>query len=275
MWHAVGRCGLMVKGIFNYVGLAGSWLKHQMLKRLPASGSESKTQATVHIKPDAEQTSGAEDAAWKRDVIADFQQWLSELPDDLPAAQGVDMASCDLFTLLNEFVTLRQEIKMQNREQHKALQVQQALIDTHKRVMDVFTEKSRQLDALEENIRRHAVRQAVVPFFEVRDALQRGLQASRKRTVVKGWFRRRTKDIEGILEGYEMILRRFDHALAQSGVHPVETIGRTFDPTVMKAVGTRTEPGAEPGVVLEEQLGGFVCGETLLRTAQVVVNTQN
>jgi molecular chaperone GrpE (heat shock protein) len=264
----------MVKWILSYLGNTVSWIKHQLLKLLSAYKAAPMEASPTQPKSDSEHTAGWEDAEWKGAAIADFQQWLSELPDEPPPTQGVDMVSCDLYTLLNEFVALRQEIKMQNREQHKTLQIQQSLIDTHKAVMTIFSEKSRQLDALEERIRRHAEMQALTPFFEVRDALQRGLQAGRKRAATKRWFRRANKDMTGILEGYEMAIRRFDRALAQVGIHPVETVGHAFDSTVMKAVGTRTDSGAEPGIVLEEQLGGLIRGETLLRTAQVIVNTQ-
>ena len=63
---------------------------------------------------------------WKEKVLEDFTAWLSALPEK-PATEKPmtgdpeTMDSCDLFTLLSEFTALKQEIRIQNREQGKTL----------------------------------------------------------------------------------------------------------------------------------------------------------
>ena len=69
-----------------------------------------------------------------------------------------------------------------------------------------------------------------------------------------------------------MALRRFDRALSYLGIEPLETVGRPYDPASMKAVGKRQDESVDDGIVLEEQLTGFIRGPEIFRTAEVVVN---
>jgi hypothetical protein len=87
---------------------------------------------------------------WKIKILEDFQAWLSEVPDQIPPTLSVTPDTCDLYTLFSEFTALKQEIKMQNREQHrtlKALNQIAAMTDAYSEVMDHFKEKTKQIAA--------------------------------------------------------------------------------------------------------------------------------
>ncbi len=210
---------------------------------------------------------------WKRKMISDFSAWMTDLPDEPIDTGKVETASCDLYTLLTEFISLRQEIRMQNREQHNTLRTQHSLIEDHHRMIELFKSRTEQLAVLEENIRLAAEKKTILPFLIIRDALVRGLESSRRIATAKGFFRRPPRGIGGIVEGYEMALRRFDRALSYLGIEPLESVGTPFDPASMKAVGKRHDDTAADGIVLEERLTGFIRGPEILRTAEVVVNT--
>ncbi len=223
---------------------------------------------------------------WKKKALDDFVFWLKDLPDSPPPGEGTTMDSCDLYTLLSEFSALRQEIKMQNREQNKTLKALNPLIDAYKdsanlfqdsaklfqKSADFFKNRSKGLAELEERIRRSSEKKTVMPFLDIRDALIRGHKASLAAAESKSFFRRRCQEIEGIIEGYEMAIRRFDHTLALFDIHPVKTIGEPFDPKTMKAVDKGSNPEMEKGVVIEERISGFVREDEVLKTAEVVVN---
>ncbi len=208
---------------------------------------------------------------WKKDVLQDFRYWLEELPDARGTEGEGAMDACDLFTLLSEFTALRQEIRFQNREQNRSLQNLVAIIDAFHDASDIFKEKAQEINGLEERIRITAEKKAILPFLEVRDALVRGKKASQEVAATKGFLRSAPKGIEGVIEGYEMAIRRFDRSLALVEIEPVETVSRPFDPSVMKAVGRKAAPGKESGIVVEEQLSGFVRGQEVIRYAEVVV----
>lgn len=64
--------------------------------------------------------------------------------------------------------------------------------------------------------------------------------------------------------------------LQAEGVRRIETVGKSFDPTVMEAIDTiEVDPsagsGQEEGKVIEEVRAGYALHDTLLRPAQVRV----
>jgi molecular chaperone GrpE len=213
---------------------------------------------------------------WKEKVFEDFSAWLAALPEksviEKPAnGEPTTMDACDLFTLLSEFTALRQEIRIQNREQGKTLSTLTGFIEAYQETSNLFKDRTRALSELEENIRKTSEKQTVLPFLDVRDALVRGLGATTAMAATKSFFRPAPKGIESVMEGYEMALRRMDRALTSVNAMRVETVGKRFDPKTMKAVDKRSGSGIEKGMVVEELLTGFVRGQEVLRTAEVVV----
>ena len=210
-------------------------------------------------------------AAWKTKALEDFGQWLSEIPDSRPPSKFANVESCDLFTLLSEFSALRQEIRFQNREQARTVGSFDEIFAVVREAAETFKAKAKDIETLEENIRLNCEKRASIPFFDVRDALVRGHGAAETVMANKSFFRPLPKGMEGVLEGYEMALRRMDKALGSLDVFPVETLGKKFDPKTMKAIGKEKAPGKDPGEVIEEVAGGFVRKGEILKTARVIV----
>ena len=179
---------------------------------------------------------------------------------------------CDLYTLLTEFIALRQEIRLQNREQHSALRAQQTATNSLEQAAGLFTEISGRLENMQALLQVKVEKQILLPFLDVRDPLVRGLAAAHQARVRRRFGRKPPKELAGVAEGYEMALRRFDRALAQVDIVPVETVGQPFDPNVMRAVSRAQVAGIAGGRVISEQAGGFVRGREVIRTAEVVVN---
>ena len=211
-------------------------------------------------------------AEWKQRALGDFQAWLADLPEELPEADPADMTACDLHTLLAELAALRQEIKYQNRQQHSTTKAQQDFMQDWRDLADLFRKRTEALDRLEENIRQNCEMRTASYFLDVRDALRRGLAACRQAAAATGLFRRPPKGIDGIVEGYEIALRRFDRALSHLEIQALETVGRAFDPALMQAIDRQFKPGAAPDEVIEELAGGFVRNAQVIRTARVIVN---
>jgi len=223
---------------------------------------------------------------WKQTALEDFRFWLEDLPDTRLSADGTEMDACDLYTLLSEFSALRKEIQFQNREQNKALDTLTSFIDAYRESKELFEERSEDLVGLEERIRKGSEKRTVLPFLDVRDSLVRGYKAAQDLAKAaadlakaKGIFKSVPKGtdeiidgVNGIVEGYEMAIRRFDRSLAMAEIHLLQAAGQPFDPRTMKAVGKRTDEETEKGIVLEELLSGFVRGSEVIRTAEVIVN---
>jgi molecular chaperone GrpE (heat shock protein) len=217
---------------------------------------------------------------WKDKTLEDFRCWLDTLPEGPPSNDTVSPEACDLYTLLAEFSALRQEIKLQNRQQSKSIKTFTTFMDSYEGIVasfkepaDQYRQRMQDIRELENSIRQTVEKNTVRHFLDVRDALLRGRTAARAANhQTSSFFRKKTNHMHGIIEGYNMAIRRFDRALAAMDVYPVETLQRPFDPVTMKAVDTREEPGIENGIVIEEQLGGFTMHDEVLRTAEVVVS---
>ncbi|MFW5639593.1 MAG: nucleotide exchange factor GrpE [Thermodesulfobacteriota bacterium] len=272
------------------------WLQGMMRERLVRPVQR---YFSIQHTPPSETVSN-EESGWKEKALADFGTWLETLPEIPPPGEDSGPDSADLLTLLSEFTALRQEVRLQNREQNKGVlalnrfiedfQKTEATLDSlgdkNRRMAEAITALAGEFEKVEDRIRnavenRDDVRQAqwkqdieksaVRPFLDVRDSLVRGLKAAREASGSGGFFRASPKNIEGVIEGYSMALRRFDRALAGVGIRPVEAMGKPFDPKIMRAVDTRPGPEEQKGIVVEEQLGGFIRGDEVIRTAEVVV----
>ena len=211
-------------------------------------------------------------AEWKQEALSDFSRWLENMSENDPVDDRVEMDGCDLYTMLAEFVSLRQEIKLQTREQHKTLKIQEALINDHRQIVNLYQDRIEQIDRLEATVRHSTEKKTVMPFLDIRDALMRGLAAAHNASGSRGVFRRPARGIQGVVEGYQLALRRFDRALAMIDIQPILTVDKSFDPICMRAVDRRKVPEKSPGTVLEEYVCGFIRGDEVIRPAEVVVN---
>ncbi len=209
--------------------------------------------------------------SWKQQALDDFAIWLEQAPEP-PGDQKIAPDACDLFALMTEFVALRQEIRLQNREQHSVIRAQQAVGTNLQATNELVESLTAGLEMLQGQLVEAARVKSVIPFLEVRDALVRGLAAARRVSRRKHWYQRAPKGADTISQGYAMALRRFDQALAQVDVTPIQTEGQPFDAALMQAVARDEDLTQPSGTVLAEQAGGFMRGGRVLRTAQVVVN---
>ena len=228
---------------------------------------------------------------WRRSALADFARWLDELGDDVPdageeAEEAADAAAedagcpespgCDLrdlYDLFAELAALRQEVRLQNREQSRAGRELAKAAARYDDAADRMRRHEGDLAAFEQRIAREAENRCLRSVLEVRDALARGREAAvalRERPA--GLFRRPPRGVEGVAEGYEMALRRFDRMLSRFGVRRLQAVGRPFDPRSMHAMEIRRVDRVADGVVVEELLDGFTRDDDVLRLADVAVN---
>jgi molecular chaperone GrpE (heat shock protein) len=215
-------------------------------------------------------------SGWKEKSLSEFQNWLIDLPDDLTPAQSATLDTCDLYTLLSEFSALRQEIKLQNREQNRAIKTLSETLNEYEKTSNLFKERTQDIALLEERIRTSSIqaseKRTVIPFLDMRDALMRGYKSCKRINESSSLLRPSPKGIESIIEGYEMAIRRFDRALASVDIKAMKCIGKPFDPQTMRAVGTKTVDGYDDGIVVEEMLTGFIRKQEIIRLAEVTVN---
>jgi len=219
-------------------------------------------------KKNEKEFSGSE---FKQKALADFKTWLADTEMDLPSATDVTPDTCDLFSLFSEFTALRQEIRMQNREQHRTLKRLESYTDTYQNNSRLFEKSIASIDRLESRIWSNCEKKSAGRFFDVRDALIRGHQACTDLSGKRSLFKPKKEDLKNLAKGYEMALRRFDRSLGSMDIYPVKTDNAPFDPRTMKAVGTKKVDGTGKGTVIESVSCGFLKENTVLKFAEVIV----
>ena len=209
---------------------------------------------------------------WKEQALADFGQWLDEWTEDPLEADGEETAECDLRDLFAEMAALRQETRLQNREQAKAGRELEKATALYETVADWAQHREEDLASFEKRVARDAEDRCLRSFLAVRDALVRGQAAAVELHKPPRLFRRPVPGIAGVVQGYELALRRFDRTLAQCGVQLLPAVGHPFDGRTMQAVETRRVAQLADNVVVEEFLSGFTRDGQVLRLAEVAVN---
>ena len=209
---------------------------------------------------------------WKQSALQDFRQWLDELEEPAPEAGDQESPECDLRDLFAEFAALRQEIRLQNREQSRAGRELAKAADRYDAAARLVQHREEDLAAFEKRLSREAENRCLLSFLEVRDALARGREATLELRERPGLFRRPPRGIAGVVDGYELALRRFDRILFRYGVQLLPATGHSFDSRTMHAMETRRVKQAGDGTVVEELLSGFTRDGEVLRLAEVAVN---
>ena len=220
---------------------------------------------------------------WKDRALDDFRRWLDELEELPPAVAEQEPPSCDLHDLFAELAALRQEVRLQNREQSRAGRELANAAARYDAIDRTTRRRDEELAALERRVSRAAEDRCLLSVLDLRDALVRGREAARKlRKAGKKAGRKRKRPrkplrrlqpaIAGVVDGYELALRRCDRTLARFGVHGVPAVGGPFDARTMHAVETRRVADREDGVVVDELVSGFVRDGEVLRLAEVAVN---
>ncbi|HUH00577.1 MAG TPA: nucleotide exchange factor GrpE [Kofleriaceae bacterium] len=105
------------------------------------------------------------------------------------------------------------------------------------------------------------IRKVLLPFLEVLDDLDRALGATRD-----------AASADSVLEGVELVKRRFLGVLARHGVAPMISLGARFDPNQHEAVTlVPVTESSQDGHVVAVMREGYVMGDGVLRPANVAV----
>jgi len=77
--------------------------------------------------------------------------------------------------------------------------------------------------------------------------------------------------VKNILVGVEMVKTQLLDILKQSGLTPIETEGKTFDPNFHEALGQREEEGKKENEIIEEFQKGYSLNDRVLRASKVII----
>ena len=138
------------------------------------------------------------------------------------------------------------------------------------RERDEYLDLARRAQADFENYRKRAAREAAAAGERARGGLVRELLP-----VVDNLERALASAQESeqhLAEGVRLVHSELIAVLERNGVEQFDPKGESFDPSVHEALSTRSEDGADPGVVLDVIEKGYKVNGSVLRPARVVVS---
>jgi molecular chaperone GrpE len=138
------------------------------------------------------------------------------------------------------------------------------------RERDEYLDLARRTQADFENYRKRAAKEAAAAGERAKGGLVRELLP-----VVDNLERALASAQLGeqhLAEGVRLVHSELIAVLERNGVEQFDPKGESFDPTVHEALSTRSEDGADAGVVLDVIEKGYKANGTVLRPARVVVS---
>ncbi len=112
-----------------------------------------------------------------------------------------------------------------------------------------------------ENSRKFALERFMTDLLDVKDNLERGLEAANADGA----------GVEQLREGTELTLKTLAKALEKHGLTEVDPVGEMFDPERHEALSMIPSPDHAPNTVVTVIQKGYVLNERLLRPARVMV----
>lgn len=277
-------------------------------------------QQTIDEAEEAEQDDVNTEA--EADVIERLAEWLIEVRAAASEVDGLVNSDADsetdpdidgepsnpgLFRLVEEFTSLRQDVKLQAKSARGMQDQAGLLVDGLNRAIEQF----QSVAPREQVAARDAVKPLLESLTDLDTALDRGRLAAE--TARTRWLNERTDHWQELVdvqlqsvpvwkrwlmnpfsanladalqtrfskswsasqdaqvEGYRLVQNRLRRLLQQNHVERIETVGQLTDPNLMTVVDVADHEGLPAGTVLEELRPGYVWRGQLLRYAEVRV----
>ncbi len=229
---------------------------------------------------------------FKEELVAKFRRWLEEqdLHRIVVQGQGFDdeyaeashtaataatppFEKIDLFSLFSELAALKQETKIASRQWKAGADQWEQTSKVLQEALGALQQEQAQRRKEAADLKASSIRSLLHGILDIRDRLERGTKAAEQ--IHPPWLVRLAGGDawkEKFIEGQEMTVRHLDRLLASYGVSPIEAVGKSFDPFIMKALEVEKREDLPNGLVIEEIRKGFLLDEEILRPAEVKVN---
>jgi molecular chaperone GrpE len=177
--------------------------------------------------------------------LTESKEEIQQELDDIGTEQTVEV-------LDNEEGSLETELVEKDRllEEHN---------DRYKRLLADFDNFRRRTRQEKEELSNIVAQNVILELLPVLDNFERALGSAAN------------QDAEKMLAGVEMIYRQFAQVLEKSGLIPVESIGRTFDPQQHEAVMRVEDADQTDGMIVEELQKGYAVKGKVIRPSMVKV----
>ena len=217
---------------------------------------------------------------WKRAAQASFSEWLETLPDEEPERLE-EKSAADLYTLAEELTALKQEMRTLGRNTARLADAGEATRDTLMQELPVLmkAQSASSAGAPDREALLQARREAEQAFLIELGDLSEALDELRMRPVEMAWpfyvpdaVRKRLLKTQS--KPLEVLAMRVKTLLSRHALTSLAAVGAPFDAERMNVAGLSNEEKIAPGCVSAVVRQGFMCGNTILRLAEVIVEEQ-
>ncbi|HPU08601.1 MAG TPA: nucleotide exchange factor GrpE [Candidatus Atribacteria bacterium] len=150
-------------------------------------------------------------------------------------------------------------------EQKRIIEEKEELISDYlndlKRLKADFDNFRKRETLFRQDFVKKANRDLISKLLPILDDMERAIREAKAKNID-----------EAMVQGIELIYRKFLNTLEKEGVKPMETEGQKFDPKYHEAVATVCLPDYEDYEIVEEMRRGYLYQDEVLRPAQVRVN---
>lgn len=211
---------------------------------------------------------------WKRDALARFTEWLDAMPNEEPECQEPEPV--DLYTLLEELTALKQEMRTLGRSTARLADSSLAVSHTLKDELPSLLRAQQASTGPDKEALLQARRQAERAFLIELGDLSVALNELRNREVDVAWPFYVSASVREQLVGAHakplaVLASRVDALLSRHGLSALVAVGDAFNAVKMNAAGISNAGKIAPGCISAVVKQGFVCGDDVLRLAEVIV----
>jgi molecular chaperone GrpE len=114
-----------------------------------------------------------------------------------------------------------------------------------------------------EDVQKYSNERIITELLDVVDELEMAVNSARS-----------SNSVEILVQGVEMILKKFRKILEYEGVCPIKSVGEPFDPLKHNAIAKTEKNGVEGCIIVEEIRKGYTLREKVIRPSIVKIVVQ-
>ncbi len=211
---------------------------------------------------------------WKSEITATYHQWLDQLETPPAASPPQAESRPDLYSFFEALCVLRSDVSKSSRRSHETFARFGESLDGFERML---LEISHRLAAEQQQPGGipllSAQKRFLTPFAEMLERMDR-LGDKLAEPPKAGFFafrRQWVADWTAFKQGFDLLREHFQMLLRDAGVVPMDTVGRLFDPSKMKAVAVAPSDTVAHNTVIEELAAGYLLKDEVLKFAEVKI----
>ena len=213
----------------------------------------------------------------KEDFIQYINQAVEALDENDMNILFPDNRQPDLYTIVQELIGLRGEVRKLAQSSLKLNNDVQTVIEQQK---NILSETKEHLSVAQQPVIERVIgddsdeyKELLQQIIEQDDIMTRAAEHFKTLPEV-GFFNLNAyrQQIASWQKGYEISHQKWQKLVKSSGVYATGKVGETFNPLYHEAIAIKSETSKKNNTILETETLGYMRGQKIVRRAKVVVN---